>query len=86
MAKTESPVNKSQFDFIKQINEKWNKEQQCYDEAKVEGKDIRTDKKTTISWPGTGLSNKLSGNHGFRKLPTLTRASSTNREIRMVTL
>ena len=51
MAKTESPVNKSKFDFIKQINEKWNKEQQCYDEAKVEGKDIRTDKKTTISWP-----------------------------------
>ena len=34
-----------------QINEKWKKEQQCYDEAKVEGKDSRTGKKTTISWP-----------------------------------
>ena len=38
MAKTET---KSKFDFISQINEKWKKEQQCYDEAKVEGKDTR---------------------------------------------
>ena len=50
MAKTET-VTKSKFDFIKQINEKWKKEQQCYDDAKVEGKDSRTGKKTTISWP-----------------------------------
>jgi len=48
MAKTE---NQTKFDFIKQINEKWKKEQQCYDDAKVEGKDSRTGKKTTISWP-----------------------------------
>ena len=48
MAKTES---KTKFDFIAQINEKWKKEEQCYDEAKVEGKDSRTGKKTTISWP-----------------------------------
>ena len=27
------------------------KRQQCYDDAKVEGKDSRTGKKTTISWP-----------------------------------
>jgi hypothetical protein len=39
------------FNFIKQINEKWKKEQQCYDDAKVEGKDSRTGKKTTISLP-----------------------------------
>ena len=50
MAKTET-VTKSKFDFIKQINEKWKKEQQCYDDAKVEGKDTMTGKKTTISWP-----------------------------------
>ena len=42
MAKTET---ETKFDFIKQINEKWKKEQQCYDEAKVEGKDSRTGKK-----------------------------------------
>ena len=48
MAKTETVTK---FDFIKQINEKWKKEQQCYDEAKVEGKDSRTGKKTTITWP-----------------------------------
>ena len=36
MAKTET---RTKFDFITQINEKWKKEQQCYDEAKVEGKD-----------------------------------------------
>ena len=47
MTKTETVAN----DFIKQVNEKWKKEQQCYDEAKVEGKDSRTGKKTTISWP-----------------------------------
>jgi hypothetical protein len=40
MAKTETK-SKSQFDFISQIN----------DDAKVVGKDSRTDKKTTISWP-----------------------------------
>ncbi len=48
MAKGET---KSKLDFIKQINQKWKKEQQCYDDAKVEGKDSRTGKKTTISWP-----------------------------------
>ena len=48
MAKTET---ESKFDFIEQMDEKWKKEQQCYDEAKVEGKDSRTGKKTTISWP-----------------------------------
>jgi hypothetical protein len=48
MAKTETVTK---LDFIKQINEKWKKEQQCYDDAKVEGKDSRTGKKTTISWP-----------------------------------
>ena len=32
MAKIET---KSKFDFIKQINEKWKKEQQCYDEAEI---------------------------------------------------
>lgn len=48
MAKTETVTK---FDFITQINEKWKKEQQCYDEAKVEGKDTRTGKKTTIPWP-----------------------------------
>jgi hypothetical protein len=48
MVKTEIVTK---FDFIKQINEKWKKEQQCYDEAKVEGKDTMTGKKTTISWP-----------------------------------
>ena len=45
MAKTET-----KFDFIKQINEKWKKEQQCYDEAKVEGKD-RNGKKVSTTWP-----------------------------------
>jgi hypothetical protein len=50
MAKTET-VTKSKFDFIKQINEKWKKEQQCYDEAKVEGKDTRTGKKASGTWP-----------------------------------
>jgi hypothetical protein len=59
MAKTETVTK---LDFIKQIKEKWKKEQQCYDE-----------------------SNKLPGNRGFRKLRTLIRASSTNRETRMVT-
>ena len=44
MAKTETKL-----DFIEQINEKWRKEQQC--DAKVDGKDSRTGKKTTISWP-----------------------------------
>jgi len=44
-------VTETKFDFITQINEKWKKEQQYYDEAKVEGKDSRTGKKTTISWP-----------------------------------
>ena len=48
MVRTET---KSKFDFITQINEKWKKEQHCYDEAMVEGKDSRTGKKTTISWP-----------------------------------
>ena len=43
MAKTET-----KFDFIKQVNEKWKKDQQCFDVAKVEGKD-RLGKKTTIS-------------------------------------
>jgi hypothetical protein len=46
MAKTETVTK---LDFIKQINEKWKKEQQCYDDAKVEGKDSRTGKKTTIT-------------------------------------
>jgi hypothetical protein len=32
MAKTQTITK---FDFIKQINEKWKKEQQCYDDAKV---------------------------------------------------
>ena len=48
MVKTETVTK---FDFITQINEKWKKDQQCYDEAKVERKDSRTGKKTTISWP-----------------------------------
>ena len=48
MPKTET---ETKFDFITQINEKWKKEPQCYYEAKVEGKDSRTGKKTTISWP-----------------------------------
>ena len=48
MTKTETITK---IDFVSQINEKWKKEQQCYDEAKVEGKDTRTGKKTTISWP-----------------------------------
>jgi hypothetical protein len=48
MAKTETVTK---FDFIKQINEKWKKEQQCYDEAKVEGKDSRTGKKASGTWP-----------------------------------
>jgi hypothetical protein len=48
MAKTETLIK---FDFIKQINEKWKKEQQCYDEAKVEGKDSRTGKKASGTWP-----------------------------------
>jgi hypothetical protein len=47
MAKTET---KSKFDFIIQINEKWKREQQCYDEAKVEGKD-RNGKKVSTNWP-----------------------------------
>lgn len=52
MAKTETETNsKTKFDFITQINQKWKNEQQCYDEAKVEGKDTRTSKKTTIPWP-----------------------------------
>jgi hypothetical protein len=42
MAKTETVTK---LDFIKQINEKWKKEQQCYNDAKVEGKDSRTGKK-----------------------------------------
>ena len=42
---------KSEFDFITQINEKWKKEQKQFDDTKVEGKDSRTGKKTTISWP-----------------------------------
>ena len=49
MAKKET-VSKSKFDFITQINEKWKKEQQCYDEAKVEGKD-RNGKKVSTTWP-----------------------------------
>ena len=43
-------ATKSKFDFITQINEKWKKEQQCYDEAKVEGKD-RLGKKVSTTWP-----------------------------------
>ena len=81
-AKTET---KSKFDFITQINEKWKKEQQCYDDAKVEGKDSRTGKKTTISWPRDKPVEQSSGNHGFRKSKTQIQASSTNRETRMVT-
>jgi hypothetical protein len=48
MAKTETVTK---LDFITQINEKWKKEQQCYDEAKVEGKDSRTGKKASGTWP-----------------------------------
>ena len=36
---------------MNQINQKWKNEQQCYDDAKVTGKDSRTGKNTTISWP-----------------------------------
>jgi hypothetical protein len=44
-------ADKKKQDFITQINEKWKKEQQCYDELKIEGKDTRTGKKTTGTWP-----------------------------------
>jgi hypothetical protein len=47
MAKTETVTK---FDFITQINEKWKKEQQCYDDVKVEGKDQRG-KKVSTTWP-----------------------------------
>ena len=51
MAKKETVTkSKSQFDFITKINEKWKKEEQCYDEAKVEGKD-RNGKKVSTTWP-----------------------------------
>jgi hypothetical protein len=48
MVKTETVTK---FDFIKQINEKWKKEQQFYDDAKAEGKNTMTGKKTTVTWP-----------------------------------
>ena len=44
-------TNTAKLDFIDKINQKWKNEQQCFDEAKVTGKDSRTGKPTTISWP-----------------------------------
>ena len=64
MAKTET---KSKFDFIKQINEKWKKEQQCYDEAKVEGKDQDLVRRYQLPGHVTSLLNKPCMNYGFKK-------------------
>ena len=44
-------LTKTKYDFIDKINQKWKNEQACFDEANVTGKDSRTGKKTTISWP-----------------------------------
>lgn len=41
----------SKIDFMSQWCEKWQKEQQCYDETTVEGNDTRKGKKATVSWP-----------------------------------
>ncbi len=42
MAKTETKI-----DFMPH----WINEEKCFEDAKVEGKDTKTGKKTTISWP-----------------------------------
>ena len=44
-------LTKTKYDFIDKINQKWKNEQACFDEANVTGKDSRTGKKTTMSWP-----------------------------------
>ena len=51
MANSTTLTKTKSYEFIAQINQKWKNEQQCYDEAKVTGKDSRTGKPTTISWP-----------------------------------
>jgi hypothetical protein len=44
-------VTKTKYDFIDKINQKWAAEQQCFDEAKLEGKDTRTGKTVKTTWP-----------------------------------